>query len=78
MPRERSRLLLPLPLARAVRRVRSRTGKWRIDPARIGIMGSPSGGHPASTPLTRWYGGAADPVERQGSRPDFGVLSAQP
>jgi acetyl esterase/lipase len=61
----------------AVRLVRARAGEWNLDPKRIGIMGSSAGGHLASTLLTRFDAGnpeSADPIERQGSRPDLGIL----
>jgi acetyl esterase/lipase len=63
--------------ARAVRTVRARAGDWGVDPKRVGIMGSSAGGHLASTLLTHFDGGqpeAVDPVERQSSRPDLGIL----
>jgi len=63
--------------ARAVRTVRARASEWKLDPKRIGIMGSSAGGHLASTLLTHFDAGkpdAADPIERQSSRPDLGVL----
>ena len=63
--------------ARAVRLVRARAHGWRIDPKRVGIMGSSAGGHLASTLLTHFDAGqldAADAVERQSSRPDLGIL----
>jgi acetyl esterase/lipase len=63
--------------ARAVRLVRARAEDWKIDPKRVGIMGSSAGGHLASTLLTHFDGGKADaedPVERQSSRPDLGIL----
>ena len=63
--------------ARAVRLVRARAGEWKLDPHRIGIMGSSAGGHLASTLLTHFDSGkpdADDPVERQSSRPDIGIL----
>jgi len=63
--------------ARAVRTVRARAGEWRVDPKRIGIMGSSAGGHLASTLLTHFDAGkadAADPIEQQSSRPDLGIL----
>jgi acetyl esterase/lipase len=63
--------------ARAVRLVRARAGEWQVDPKRIGIMGSSAGGHLASTLLTHFDAGkpdAADPIERQSSRPDLGIL----
>ena len=63
--------------ARAVRLVRTRATDWKIDPHHVGIMGSSAGGHLASTLLTHFDAGdtnAADPVERQSSRPDIGIL----
>lgn len=63
--------------ARAVRTVRARAAEWKLDPQRIGIMGSSAGGHLASTLLTHFDAGrldAADPVERVSSRPDLGIL----
>jgi acetyl esterase/lipase len=63
--------------ARAMRLVRAHAGEWKLDPRRVGIMGSSAGGHLASTLLTHFDAGnpeAADPVERQSSRPDLGIL----
>jgi acetyl esterase/lipase len=63
--------------ARAIRLVRSRAAEWKIDPKRIGVMGSSAGGHLASTILTHFDAGqadAADPIDRVSSRPDLGVL----
>jgi acetyl esterase/lipase len=63
--------------ARAVRLVRARAADWKIDPKRVGIMGSSAGGHLASTLMTHFDSGnpnATDPVERQSSRPDLGIL----
>jgi len=62
---------------RAVRIVRTRAKEWRIDPARIGILGFSAGGHLASTALTHFDAGdpnAPDPIDRASCRPDFGVL----
>ncbi|HVV72942.1 MAG TPA: alpha/beta hydrolase [Verrucomicrobiae bacterium] len=63
--------------ARAVRTVRARAAEWKVDPKRIGLMGSSAGGHLASTLLTHFDSGKADssdPIERQSSRPDLGIL----
>ena len=63
--------------ARALRIVRSRAEEWKLDPKRIGIMGSSAGGHLASTLVTHFDAGkpdATDPIERASSRPDLGIL----
>jgi acetyl esterase/lipase len=63
--------------ARAVRTVRFRADEWKIDTTRVGIMGSSAGGHLASTLLTHFDAGdetAEDPIEKQSSRPDLGIL----
>ncbi|MDB6016263.1 MAG: Alpha/beta hydrolase [Pedosphaera sp.] len=62
---------------RAIRLVRAYAAEWKLDPKRIGIMGSSAGGHLAATLLTHFDAGqtnAIDPIERQSSRPDLGVL----
>jgi len=75
---ERYRHPAPLQDAqRAIRMVRSRGKEWGVDPKRVGILGFSAGGHLASTAATHFDDGrvdAADPVEREGSRPDFAVL----
>ncbi|KAB2648265.1 MAG: alpha/beta hydrolase [Verrucomicrobia bacterium] len=63
--------------ARALRLTRAKADEWKIDPKRVGIMGSSAGGHLASTLLTHFDAGqaeATDPVERLSSRPDLGIL----
>jgi acetyl esterase/lipase len=63
--------------ARAVRLVRAKAADWKVDPKRVGIMGSSAGGHLASTLLTHFDAGkpeASDPIERESSRPDLGIL----
>jgi acetyl esterase/lipase len=62
---------------RAVRMVRANAAPWHIDPKRVGIMGSSAGGHLASTLMTHFEPGdtnANDPIERESSRPDIGIL----
>ena len=63
--------------ARAIRTVRAHASEWKLDPQRIGIMGSSAGGHLASTLLTHFdagHPGDADPIEQESSRPSLGVL----
>jgi acetyl esterase/lipase len=63
--------------ARAVRLVRAKAEMWKVDPKRVGIMGSSAGGHLASTLLTHFDAGkadAVDPVDKESSRPDLGIL----
>jgi len=63
--------------ARAVRQVRFHAKEWKVDPKRVGIIGSSAGGHLASTVMTHFDAGNpgdADPVEHESCRPDFAVL----
>ncbi|HMD70382.1 MAG TPA: alpha/beta hydrolase [Bryobacteraceae bacterium] len=62
---------------RAIRTVRFKAAEYRVDPARIGILGFSAGGHLASTAGTHFDAGkpgAADPIDSVSSRPDFLVL----
>ena len=62
---------------RAIRTLRSHAAEWRLDPARIGILGFSAGGHLAMSASTHFDAGnpnAPDFVDRAGSRPDFTVL----
>ena len=64
-------------VTRAMRWVREHAADYAIDPHRVGIMGSSAGGHLASTLMTHFDSGdtnSPDPVERQSSRPDIGIL----
>lgn len=66
-----------LDAQRALRTVRANASRWGVDPMRVGIMGFSAGGHLASTAGTHFDEGnlaAADPVERQSSRPSFMIL----
>ncbi|MEZ5354442.1 MAG: alpha/beta hydrolase [Bryobacteraceae bacterium] len=59
---------------RAIRVTRSRAAEWRIDPERIGILGFSAGGNVVVNVGLHFDKGneaAADPVERQSSRPAF-------
>lgn len=64
-------------VSRALRYVRAHAADWKLDPKRIGVMGSSAGGHLASTAVTHFDAGqpeATDPIERASSRPDLGIL----
>ena len=64
-------------MQRAIRLVRSRAKEWGIDTARIGVMGFSAGGEVAALSAMRFDNGkenAADPIDRQGSRPAFQAL----
>jgi acetyl esterase/lipase len=70
----------PVPLLdaqRAIRLVRSHAADWKINPAKVGVMGFSAGGHLASTLETHFDAGTeqdAHPVDQQSCRPDFAVL----
>jgi acetyl esterase/lipase len=76
LPKGRSHVPL-LDAQQAIRTVRARASEWKLDPARIGIMGFSAGGHLAATAGTHFDAGdpkAADAVQRASSRPDFMIL----
>jgi acetyl esterase/lipase len=63
--------------SRAVRWVRAHADEYKIDLHRVGIMGSSAGGHLAATLMTHFDQddpNANDPIDRQSSRPDLGIL----
>ena len=62
---------------RAIRMLRARADEWGIDKSRIGFMGFSAGGELAVLASTKYDAGnasAADPIERQSSKPDFQIL----
>jgi endo-1,4-beta-xylanase len=59
---------------RALRLIRSRAKEWNIDPQRLGVVGFSAGGELAALAGTRYDAGvptAADPIDRESSRPAF-------
>ncbi len=59
---------------RAIRMIRHRAAEWRVRPDRLGVLGFSAGGELAAYAAMKsdpGDPGAADPIERQGSRPDF-------
>ncbi len=74
----RQKWLVPLLDAqRAIRLTRAHAAEWKIDPAKVGLMGFSAGGHLAATAGTHFDAGdpaAPDPVDRLSSRPDFLIL----
>jgi len=63
---------------RAIRLVRDHAVSYGIAPDHLGILGFSAGGHLAATTGTHFDPGdpsAADPIDRQSSRPDFLVLA---
>lgn len=63
---------------RAIRLVRARAREFGVLPGRIGIVGFSAGGHLASSAATHIAvadPGAADPIDRVSSRPDFLILA---
>jgi len=76
LPAGRSAVPL-LDAQRAIRTVRANAHEWKIEPARIGIIGFSAGGHLASTAATHFDHGdanASDLVDRVSCRPDFAIL----
>ncbi|MFO0840837.1 MAG: alpha/beta hydrolase [Gemmataceae bacterium] len=62
---------------RAIRLVRSRAAEWHLKADRVGVLGFSAGGELAAYAAMKSDPGdreAADPVERQSSRPDFQAL----
>jgi acetyl esterase/lipase len=61
----------------AIRLVRSRASEWGVNPEHIGVMGFSAGGELAALASTRYDEGtssAADPVQRENSKPAFQAL----
>jgi acetyl esterase/lipase len=67
-----------LDARRAIRTVRTHATEWKVDPAKIGVMGSSAGGHLACLCATRFEDSfveeGKDEIDRQSCRPDFAIL----
>lgn len=66
-----------LDAQRAIRMVRFYAEDWKIDPNKVGIMGSSAGGHLASTASTHFDFGnseTTDSIDQLSCRPDFSIL----
>jgi len=62
---------------RAIRVLRSKTAEFKIDPAKIGVIGFSAGGHVAALVATRWNTvtfPAKDDIDRLDARPSFTLL----
>ena len=78
LPREGGGVAAPFQDGqRAMRVIRARASEWRIDPARIGILGFSAGAHLAGMtavePDAALYA-RVDAADRVSARPDFAVL----
>jgi len=63
---------------RAIRTVRAHAVDWGVASDHVGMLGFSAGGHLTATAGTRFDSGkadASDPIEQQGSRPDFLILA---
>jgi endo-1,4-beta-xylanase len=62
---------------RSIRMVRAHAAEWGVNPAKVGFMGFSAGGELAVLASTKYDAGkpdAADPIERQSSKPDYQIL----
>ena len=65
-----------LDVQRAIRIVRGNASEWKIDPAKIGVMGFSAGGHLASTAAVHFgeHKNPIDDLDKISCRPDFAIL----
>lgn len=68
---------VPMDAWRALRLVRSRAQEWRLNPARVGMMGFSAGGEVVAAIAYQNGQGpvqAPDPIDRQNGKPSFQIL----
>ncbi len=58
----------------AIRTVRRRAAEYRVNPAKIGIMGFSAGGHLAGSASTLYTEQVYEPSDATSARPDFSIL----
>ena len=65
-----------LDVQRAIRTVRANAQAWKIDPAKIGVLGFSAGGHLASTATVHFeeHKNPTDNIDKVSCRPDFSIL----
>ena len=65
-----------LDVQRAIRIVRDKAPEWKINPAKIGVIGFSAGGHLASTAAVHFedHKNPADNIDKISCRPDFAIL----
>ena len=62
-----------MDVQKAIRIIRGNAAKWKINPAKIGVMGFSAGGHLASTICTH-YGEKVYNSDTVSAKPDFSIL----
>lgn len=58
----------------AMRVIRRNAAAWKINPARVGVIGFSAGGHLASTLSTHYAEKVYEPSDNVSARPDFSLL----
>ncbi len=58
----------------AIRVIRRNSVEWKINPARVGVIGFSAGGHLASTLSTHFERKVYDVTDNTSARPDFSIL----
>lgn len=59
---------------RSIQLIRQRAAEWKINPAKVGIIGFSAGGHLASTAGTHFYNAVIERKDTISLRPDFMML----